>query len=199
MKEMSFLQDSKTGRLSIESFTDRLYIRSYLKEDFDQCLLLYSDKELTKFVDRGEPRNEKEIYEYVEERGDRYFNQGQPFGIFSIFLKENKTFVGQVDLVPTENPGEVEIGWIFHKEFHSKGICTEAVLNFLMPFVYKLAKMGYKSNGRLINRIIATAHPENIPSNKVIQKAGLVMYQTCLRYGGNPRNWYSLDLETGGC
>src|SRR5579864_5646013 len=99
---------SRNGsQLRVEAFTDRLYIRSYDKEDFERCLALYGDKELTKYFDHGKPRSYGEILEYVEDRGSRYFDQGLPFGIFSVFLKGG-VFVGQVDLVPTENPGEVE-------------------------------------------------------------------------------------------
>jgi len=184
-----------SGRLFIEAFTDRLFIRSYANEDFDRCLSLYGDVEITKFFDHGEPRTNEEILDYVQERGDRYFNQGEPYGIFSVFLRENNSFIGQIDLVPTDNPGEVEIGWIFHKEFQGKGFCSEAVLDFLLPFIHRIAQMGFKTGGLLVYKVIATAHPENIASNRVIQKAGLSMYQSQLRYGGKPRNWYSLHLK----
>ena len=197
LEEMRFLKDPLSPRISIEAHTDRLYIRSYLEKDFDESSFLYSDKELTQFFDHGEPRKKNEIYDYLEERGCRYFNQGVPFGIFSLFLKETNQFVGQIDLVPTENPGEVEIGWIIRKEFHHQGLCTESVLEFLMPFINKIAQMGYTSNGTTVNRVIATAHPKNIPSNKIIQKAGLALYQTKLRYDGKPRNWYFLELKKG--
>lgn len=185
---------SRNGaQLSIEAFTDRLFIRSY-DEDFERCLSLYGDGELTRYFDHGKPRTYREIVEYVGDRGSRYFDQGLPFGIFSVFLKEG-VFVGQVDLVPTENPGEVEIGWIFLEKFHGQGLCSEAVMSFLMPLVQRIVNMKLKSKGAVINRVIATAHPENIASNKIIQKAGLTLYQTGLRYGGKPRNWYCLNLK----
>jgi len=182
--------------LSIESFTDRLFIRSYSEEDFERCLSLYGDKEITKFFDHGQPRTKEEIFEYVQNRGGKYFDLGEPYGLFSVFLQKSNTFIGQVDLVPTGNPGEVEIGWIFHKRFHNNGFCSEAVLDFLLPFIRKIVEMGFKANGEIINRVIATAHPENIASNKIIQKAGLTMYKSQIRfeYGGNPRNWYELTI-----
>ncbi len=181
------------SQLKVEAFTDRLYIRSYDKEDFEKCLSLYGDRELTRYFDHGEPRSHKEILEYVGNRGSRYFDHGLPFGIFSVFLKD--VFVGQVDLVPAENPGEVEIGWIFLGEFHGQGLCSEAVMSFLMPLVQRIVNMKFKSKGVEINRVVATAHPENISSNKIIQKAGLLLDRKGLRYGGKPRNWYCLSLK----
>jgi RimJ/RimL family protein N-acetyltransferase len=46
----------------------------------------------------------------------------------------------------------------------------------------------------VINRIIATAHPHNHASQRVMAKEGLAFYKKGLRYGGNPRNWYELKL-----
>jgi RimJ/RimL family protein N-acetyltransferase len=191
--------DKHADQLAIEGLTDRLFIRSYNNEDFERCLSLYGDRELTRYFDQGRPRTQREIFEYVGERGPGYFDQGLPFGIFSVFLRESNEFVGQVDLVPTDKPGEVEIGWIFRKEFHHQGLCTEAVLSFLMPLVHRLVEMKFKAKGVVVNRVIATAHPKNIPSNKIIQKAGLIHFQTRLRYGGKPRNWYGLDLKAEEC
>ena len=183
------------GRVVIEGFTNRLIIRSYSGEDFNECLALYGDKEITKYFDHGKPRIGNEIFEYVQSRGSKYFENGEPFGLFSVFLRDNNCCIGQVDLVPTEIPGEVEIGWIFHKKFHNKGFCSETVLEFLIPLIYKLSDLGYKANGNQIYRIIATAHPENIASNKIIKKAGFTLYQAQLRYGGKPRNCYYIQIK----
>ncbi|MBX3718726.1 MAG: GNAT family N-acetyltransferase [Parachlamydiales bacterium] len=195
VEELSF--NFNDQKLDIHRRTEHLYIRSYLSEDFDRCVALYGDKEITKYFDHGEPRSPAETLDFINERGRRYFDQGQPFGLFSVFLKENRAFIGQVDLVPTGIPGEVEIGWILRKEFQGHGYCSEAVLNFLLPLIEKIREMGFESNGLVVNRVIATAHPENIASNRMIQKAGLSLYQKQLRYGGKPRNWYCLNLNTG--
>lgn len=193
-KEGRILIQSNLGCLCVEVVTKRLFIRSYLDKDFNQCLSLYGNKEITRYFDHGNPRNNREIVDYVKERGGWYFNKSEPFGLFSVFLKENDVFIGQVDLVPTEVPGEVEIGWIFHQQFHNKGYCSEAILEFLLPFINKIHAKGIKSKGILVHRVIATAHPENIASIKVIQKAGLVKYQFKKRYQENPRNWYACSI-----
>lgn len=180
----------------VESETERLVIKDYRESDFENSVSLYNNPELTKFFDHGEPRTLNEIREYIAKRGRCYFEKNEPFGIFSIFKKNNQCFIGQVDLVPTGDPGEVEIGWIIHKQFQGQGYCSEAVLDFLIPYIKILAKNKIKTHGALIDNIIATAHPENLASNKMILKAGLSLYKQANRYGGNPRNWYNLKLET---
>lgn len=190
------MENSHTSSLPliIESNTERLYIRSYTDNDYLSCLLIYSDPDLTRFFDHGKPRTKAEIDTYIEERGVYFFQKGFPFGLFSVFLKDSLNFIGQVDAVPTENPGEVEIGWIFRKEFQSLGYCTESIIFFLIPLIKKLATEKIEVAGKIIDRIIATAHPENKASQRIMEKAGLSFYKEGLKYGGNPRNWYKLEL-----
>jgi RimJ/RimL family protein N-acetyltransferase len=181
--------------IHIQTTTQRLYIRSYIEADFSHCLKLYSDENITKYFDQGTPKSYREIQEHVNDRGVRYFSRQEPYGLFSVFLKDTNEFIGQVDLVPTEIPGELEMGWIFHKQFHGKGYCSEAVLEFLIPLIKETRKLKFKTNNKIVNRVMATAHPENIPSNRMIIKAGLKLYKTGLRYGGQPRNWYAKEIE----
>jgi RimJ/RimL family protein N-acetyltransferase len=96
--------------------------------------------------------------------------------------------------VPTGIEGEVEIGWIFHKEFQGQGMCSEAVLDFLIPLAYEIKKMKVNVNGKPLSQIMATAHPQNIASNKIILKAGLHLYKQSERFEGKPRNWYKTLL-----
>ncbi len=95
------------NELFVEMETDNLYVRSYKDEDFENCVLLYGDEGITKFFDHGKPRSRKEVEDYVAQRGRRYFNRGEPFGLFSIFDKQDMSFMGQVDLLPTGEPGVV--------------------------------------------------------------------------------------------
>jgi len=66
----------------------------------------------------------------------------------------------------------------------------------LIPYVNLLTKNKFNTHGALIDKIIATAHPENLVSNKMILKAGLSFYKQANRYANKPRNWYRLKLET---
>ncbi len=175
--------------------TERLSIQSYEDKDYAQCVELYSDADLTKFFDHGRPRTPLEIDNYIDERSRLYQRQNLPFGLFSVFIKKCNSFAGQVDLVPTGVPGQLEIGWIFKKEFQNQGYCSEAVNSFLIPMVKELQEKNFQVFGKVINEIIATAHPENKPSQKVIKKAGLLFYKKGLRYAGNPRLWFKYQLN----
>ena len=87
-----------------------------------------------------------------------------------MFTKQDKAFIGQVDLVPF-SPGVIEIGWIFFPEYQGMGLGTECVRNFLVVLIDELIHKGFRAKGSLIKKVIATAHPENIASNKLMEKA----------------------------
>lgn len=178
-----------------EYTTSRLYIRRCCAIDYEDCFSIYSDPELTQFFDHGEPRSQKEVEQYLFQRNQLFLDRREPFGLFSVFLRDSLIFIGQVDVVPTSIPGEVEIGWIFRKEYQNMGYCSEAVKEFLIPFVKKLARKGTKVLGQEISRIVATAHPENKASQRIMAKVGLSFYKKGFCYEGKPRNWYEKDLK----
>ncbi len=173
--------------------TDRLYIRSYRPEDFKDCVALYGDPTITQYFDHGRSRSRNEVEELIHEKGNKYFLQGEPFGLFSIFYKDDMSFLGQIDLLPSDEPGEVEIGFILHEKFQNQGFCTEAVRAFLFDFVEEINNHGFKCKGMPITRVIATAHPENEPSKALLKKVGMTLDKFQERFS-SPRLWYSYPL-----
>jgi len=194
--DLLFEKSLDTDGVLIKSSTPRLQIKSYDPSDYKNSFSMYTCPILTRYFDHGKPRTKPEVDTFISKRGTYYFNKGTPFGLFSVFLKENNAFIGQVDLVPTGKPGEVEIGWIFKKDYQNFGFCSEVITFFLMPFIQNLIREEVQSSGVVINRVIATAHPENKASARIILKAGLTFFKKELRYEGNPRNWYELNLES---
>lgn len=197
----SYIRTNKSIKLvcldqgvQIEGVTARLFIRSYKSKDYDLSASLYRDPVITRYFDHGQPRTPEEINTYIKGRGTTYFQKGLPYGLFSVFLKDSGQFIGQIDLVPTDTPGALEIGWIFKKQFHGKGYCSEAGQEFLMPLIDQLVQLGYRSGNQVINKVIATAHPDNQASRKVITKLGLKFVRSGLRYSNNPRNWFELNI-----
>ena len=177
------------SKIQVEIETERLYIISYRDEDFENCLSLYSDEILTKHFDHGKPRSKTEIEKYLYERGKKFSNEGYPLGLFSIFNKQDMSFLGQVDLVPVEQQETVEIGCILHRKFHNQGFPLEACKVLTYSLVQELNQRDFKYNGDPITRVIATAHPKNYASQRLIKNLGMIFYKSEERFG-NPRLWY---------
>jgi [ribosomal protein S5]-alanine N-acetyltransferase len=191
-KSEVFLSEEK-GSIQVEIETPRLLIRSYNDRDFENCVSLYGNSKITKYFDHGKARSEKEVEELVKEKGGKFFKKRQPFGLFSIFLKNSMTFIGQIDLLPTDKPGVVEIGFILLPKYQNKGFGSEGVKAFLSDYINELNAKGYVCKGAVIREVMATVHPENLPSKKLMEKMGMQLKRVHDRFG-SPRLWYSYKL-----
>lgn len=186
-KQITFSMEKESLYIEIE--TENLYIRSYNNNDFDLCFQLYSDPKITKYFDFGVPRTKSEIINLTE-KGRSFFENKQPFGLFSIFLKNTKSFIGQVDLFPTDRVDTVEIGCILFKEFQGKGYGTESVKAIIFDLVKKINLSGLLENQ--IKKVMGTVHPKNIASQTVVKKCGMEPYKVKTRFN-NPRVWYNVE------
>jgi len=187
--------EKKKGAIQVEIETERLRMHSYRDEDFEHCVALYGNKEITKYFDHGQPRSRKEVEDLVKEKGNRYFVKGEPFGLFSIFHKKDGSFIGQVDLVPMEEKGVAEIGCILDGHYHKQGFCGEALRALMFDYVHELNSRSFKCYGIPVRKVIATTHPENYPSKKVIEKLGMSCNGMRERFGTS-RLWYSYIPES---
>ncbi len=185
----SILFKIEDNKLRVEIETERLYIRSYNEKDLNDCILLYGDPTITKHFDHGIPRTETEVKELIKDRGSKYFDNGEPFGLFSLFFKETGNFIGQADLFPTSIPTTLEIGCILQNEFQHQGLGTEAVKALIVDYINELNKKGFA-----IDTVMGTVHPENIASNKLVKKCGMKANKFQERFG-NPRIWYYYKVD----
>ena len=75
----------------------------------------------------------------------------------------NVALVGTVNLSPqTNKPNQMEIGYYIGQDYVGRGYATEAVCI--------LCDWAFKERG--LSRIVANTHPDNIASQKVLEKAG---------------------------
>ena len=174
--------------------TSRLFIRSYLDQDFESCVTLYTDETLTKYFDHGRPRSKEEVKALVKERGSKYFNNSEPFGLFSVFRKEDMAFIGQVDLVPLE-PGILEAGCIFHRQYHNNGFCPEALRALIFGYTEYLNSQGITCQGFPTSKIVASVHPNNYASIRICKHLGMIFDGSKERFE-QPRLWYSYTFES---
>lgn len=185
----------KKKGLHVEIETKQLLIRSYAQEDFEKAVKLYGDEALTQFFDHGKPRSREETEELIQDK-IKYFSNFEPFGLFSIFSKKEAVFVGQADLIPFSDPGVVEVGCIFDRQYHHRGFAREAIRALIFDYVKALGEREFKCNGSFIYKIIATAHPENHASKRLIENLGMMFDKLEERFG-HPRLWFSLEYQWG--
>ena len=128
------------------------------------------------------PISESEFEElYEEEIGLLYgaFDGEKLVGI-SKLDKDNKYVVELKELLNIQDYKVSEMGrYLVLEEYRNNGI------------MFELEKMMIKDAIEIdYNYVIATVHPDNIPSNKTILKAGLQLHKTTVLTNGFLRNIY---------
>jgi len=84
------------------------------------------------------------------------------FSPYVVTLKENNEIIGACGFNPTKNDFEIELIYHFAQKYWGKGYTTEAAK----------ACLNHARNNLKINKIIASIHPSNIASRKVLEKSG---------------------------
>ena len=106
--------------------TERLILREYSYNDFDDLALIISDAETMKHYPR--PYEEKGVKRWLDWSLDNYNKYG--FGLLAIELKETKEFIGDCGITMQNIDGELlpEIGYHINKKHWRKGYAKEAAI-----------------------------------------------------------------------
>ncbi|WBU53182.1 GNAT family N-acetyltransferase [Paracoccus sp. SCSIO 75233] len=143
--------------------TDRLILRPRSMADFDACIAMDRDPEVTRFVAgpwQDPPRHEA----FTKTRITTDYGPG--LGYWSIFPKASpEIFHGWILLIPIDAIGpEIEIGWRIPRISWGQGFATEAAQVIA----------DHAMNTLRLDRIIAEIHPENHASINVATKIGMI-------------------------
>ena len=155
-------------KLNVEILTERLKLVPLTAEDIEKSL-----ESLSSFYREKGYKNKQEhlsnlmykIYNIklvnIENDPDNYLF----YTYWLIIKRETNQIIGRIGFknIPDEQ-GEIEIGYGISIDFRSNGYMTEA-LNAML-------KWGFKQKLLPINKIVAKTKTDNIPSQKVLEKAG---------------------------
>ena len=150
--------------------TERLFLRMYRADELEEVYHLCTDADITKFFSFSNEITKKNVMASLPKRIERWRTQG--FGQFGVFSKNDEKLIGYCGLQYLDNTIEVEIYYGFFKNFWGKGFATEAA-KAMLRFGFEEAKL---------KKIAAVIHPENLSSQKVLLKLGLVQKQNAVFY-----------------
>jgi RimJ/RimL family protein N-acetyltransferase len=145
--------------------TERLTLRGHRLEDYEECVALWSDPEVTRHIG-GRPFTREEIWARLL----RYVGHWEllGFGYWVIRERQSGHFVGEVgladfrrELAPLQ--GSPEIGWVLAPWAHGRGLATEAASAVL--------EWGRQHFGEG-TRFVCLIDPANAPSLRVADKLG---------------------------
>lgn len=142
--------------------TQRLIIREFQREDFQQLAPILAHPEVMKFSPTG-TLSILQVQEKIKGFIDSYTKHG--FGKWAVIFKATNELIGYcgIALEIIDEQVEKEIGYRLDREFWRKGLATEAAL----------ATLEYGFNQLQLPYILGIVEQANIASVKVLKKIGM--------------------------
>lgn len=158
--------------------TARLRLRAHRLDDFSDCLALWTDPLVTRYIG-GVPLSPEEVWTRILRYAGHWALLG--YGYWVAEEKDTKTFAGELGFADYKrdlNPPLQDIpeaGWVFASAMYGKGYATEA-----LQAIHSWGKVHFKCS-----QTACIIHPENAPSLRVAEKIG---YKESVRtlYKGKP-------------
>jgi len=144
--------------------TPRLILRHQVPADLDDLWALYCDPEITKYIPDA-PRTREEAREELE-----WHMNGHPrnpeLGLWATIHKETGKFIGRCGLLPwtIEDQQEVEVAYTIARSYWGHGLATEAA-QAILQYGFEILNL---------SRLVSLIEPENIASQRVAEKIGMI-------------------------
>lgn len=143
--------------------TDRLRMRLHNSEDFESCVKLWTDPQVTQFIG-GRPATSEEVWFRILRYRGLWALLG--YGYWLIEERSTGRMIGEIGLADFKREMEPqlaapEMGWALMPDFWGKGYATEAVAGVLAW-----------SDDAGIQEVLAMIDPGNKPSLVVAAKCG---------------------------
>jgi RimJ/RimL family protein N-acetyltransferase len=168
-------------------------LRPLSLDDLDDIARFVADAETMRYVGTGGPRTREEARTSLEWMIEAF--EGQGFGQFGVQRKEDRVLVGRAGLNvwnPTDwsltrldeadGPTEIEIAYLFGRDYWGQGLATEAATAVRD---WALGELGFE-------RLIALIYAENVRSIGVARNLGFEPAGE-VELGGHPLTLYSLE------
>lgn len=171
------------GSLGAERETDRLILRPWSEDYFDEFAAVCSDSEAMRFISGGRPLSTVAVREITGRTCRMWSDYG--FGPWAAIERTTGRWVGRVGLnllEDWEGPHKWEIGFELARDFWGRGLATEGAR--------EAVRFGFEDAG--LERVISVTRPDHAASRRVMEKCGLVL-QAEIDWRTTRIVWYALD------
>ena len=193
--EINFFADDQDG-LSVMIDTDRLHIRSVeaTEEEYDRYAALFGSKDVMGKFATGQTKTREEMRTRINDVWVKRWREHDPYTGLAVFRNDTDDFLGHVVLGHGDAPGESELAYLFNRPHWGKGYGSEAVTAVVKEYAPATVKEGYLLEGKPLERIVATARPDNPASGRILEKVGMQFVREEEKYGAR-RHHYSMNLN----
>jgi RimJ/RimL family protein N-acetyltransferase len=141
--------------------TNRLRLRAFTPDDLDALYLVFGDPEVMTYITGGKPRTKEATLAGLLRTIEGWQNRG--FGLWAVAEKDSGHVIGYCGLIFLDETTEIELAYGLAKSSWGKGFATEAAR----------ASLRYGFEELKLERIVAVVNPQNIPSQRVLEKLGM--------------------------
>ncbi|MBK8233682.1 MAG: GNAT family N-acetyltransferase [Candidatus Eisenbacteria bacterium] len=141
--------------------TDRLTVRRWRESDYEALLAVYGDADAMRWVGDGQPITPEECRQWLVVTGRNYEMRG--YGMYAVERLVAPGVIGFCGIVHPGGQEEPEVKYAYLRSHWGQGFATEALVGLLHHGAEDLR----------LQRMMATAAPENTASHRVLQKAGM--------------------------
>ncbi|RUR20543.1 N-acetyltransferase [Legionella sp. km535] len=214
MKQVTYTS-KKLGNVLIKSELNQYTICSNrvegrsLNQDEESFLIdkytsLLENPENTKMFGEGKVWDSASIREFIQDETKRW-NSGSQFSVLSIYHLATQEFIGYLymkhclDDFSTVGGGHRNVGeliYIIDQAFWGKGYGTEIAILGKKFIKHIIAESKIDSLERNIKEIVATVHPSNEGSKRILQKTLKNQEpEEFIKFGGQPRLLFFKPLK----
>lgn len=145
--------------------TERCILKLYEEAERESFIALLTDERVMQYVDKGVMSREAASVLWDKMTG--MYEKGVDT-IWAVIAKDEGRYIGNASIRPmVEEPDKWEIGYYLREEEWGKGLGTELAT--------RLAKYGFETMG--LSAVYATVDYENLPSRRILEKAGMSFYR----------------------
>ncbi|MBN1878429.1 MAG: GNAT family N-acetyltransferase [Anaerolineae bacterium] len=151
--------------------TERLLLRPFTEQDIDPLYQILQQPDILRYF----PRTSAPPYEAVARlvNGQLKHWDDYRYGWWAVEWHDEPGLLGWAGLGYLPETGETEVAYLLRREVWGRGIATEASLTSL--------QFGFA--GFDFPFIVGIAHPENIASQRVLEKSGLTFVERTVYFG----------------
>jgi RimJ/RimL family protein N-acetyltransferase len=141
--------------------TARLTLRAFTEADIDPLQRILSEEGVLRYFPRTDPPDRDRVERLIGHQLRQWEEHG--CGWWAVELRSQNGLIGWNGLQFLPETGETEVGYLLGKPFWGQGLATEGAR----------ASLQYGFEHFDLETIIGITHPENIASQRVLEKLGL--------------------------
>jgi len=154
-----------------EILTSRLRLRAFVPEDAQPLYSILQQDDILKYFPNPQPPEMDRVERLIQRQIENW--ETYSYGWWAVVPYGQENLVGWNGLQYLPETNEVEVGYLLSKPFWGNGLATDGAQAAL--------EFGFATLD--LEEIIGLVHPENIASQRVLEKSGLIFTNRAEYFG----------------